>query len=88
MTVCICGDVACKLPLCGCGEWHATIDGRCRDCDIQHCLDRMECSVCRRMRYRQDVPRLTEFGVYLWGEPCDCDPKPPSLAEQRSEAAR
>lgn len=83
-VACICGDAACTLPLCPCGEWHASSGERCRDCDIQHGLDSMQCSVCQRMRYRRDHEQLTAFAGYLWGDACECDPRPPSVADART----
>lgn len=79
-----CNFPDCNLPPCACGEDHASHpDGRCRDCDIQYCLDRMECGACKRMRYRTETP-LGNFGEYLWGERCQCDPQTPSVAEQKA----
>lgn len=49
-------------------------------CDIAHSLDRMQCSGCKRMRYRTETP-FGDIGGYLWGEPCVCDPRPPTVAE-------
>ena len=75
---CPCGDVTCAMPLCSdCREWHASSGDRCRDCDIEYGLKSMECSSCKRMRYRQDSPApLANFGAYLWGAPCKCAPCP------------
>lgn len=80
-----------RRPLClefaDCGE-HASYDGRCRDCNIQHDLDRMQCSVCERMRYRERdgtvMDKFTAIGEALWGDRCACDPKPPSVAEAKA----
>ncbi len=70
----------CGLPICACGEDHGGILGRCRDCDIAYMLDSMQCSACRRMRYRTE-PLFGNLGEYLWGARCVCaDPLPPTLA--------
>jgi hypothetical protein len=74
-------DDGSTRPMCieKCGE-HAnpSFNGRCRDCDITHMLDEMQCSGCKRMRYREDDP--TGMAWALWGERCACDPRPPSVA--------
>ena len=63
----------------GCGE--PTLNPElCRECDIERSLDRMQCSGCKRMRYRTDEERFSKLGAYLWGDPCTCDPKPPTVA--------
>ena len=78
-------------PMCveKCGE-HESVDGRCRDCGIQHHLDTMQCSVCERMRYRARdgtvMDKFTAIGEALWGERCTCDPKPPSVADVKATA--
>lgn len=84
-TACHCRP-HCGLPPCtGCGDDHGGHDHGggihlCRDCDIEHGLSGMECSACGRMRYRTETP-LGNIGGYLWGEPCTCDPRPPSTRE-------
>jgi hypothetical protein len=67
----------CMWPPCvDCEDDHASSPGnRCRDCDLQYLMHRMECSGCNRMRYRTNV-----IGA-IWGDPCKCDPKPPSRYE-------
>lgn len=45
---------------------------RCRDCDIEWCLDEMQCRRCGRMQYRIDHDHSLKLGMYLWGEPCRC----------------
>lgn len=80
-------------PMCveKCGE-HASFDGRCRDCGIEHQLARMQCSVCTQMRYRErDGSRAADIAVgigeALWGERCACpEPKPPSVAEAKEKS--
>lgn len=82
----------CGLPPCtACGEDHGGHDHGngahlCRDCDIEWVLASMECSVCKRMRYRTETP-IGNFGAYLWGDPCACDPRPPSMLDLRRGAA-
>lgn len=66
-----------------CGDETRNEHGRCRDCDIRHSLDIMQCSVCERMRYRTETAVFKGVGAYLWGDPCTCDPKPPSVYEAR-----
>lgn len=83
---CDLGDVVCDCrPWCGwptcidCHQEHASSPGgRCRDCDIEYCLDRMQCTGCGRMRYRAEASGM---GAYLWGEPCACpEPRPATRA--------
>ncbi len=69
-----------ERPCVDCGEPTLNPE-RCRDCDITRSLDRMQCSQCERMRYRVDTPMTAELGAYFWGEPCSCDPKPPTVAD-------
>lgn len=86
--VCDC-DPWCGLPPCDeCGEDHGgnELNGRhlCRDCEIEELKDGMQCSVCKRMRYRTDVSGvLGNLGEYLWGSACSCDPKPPTVLQLR-----
>lgn len=54
----------------------------CRDCDLEYMMTSMECSGCRRMRYRVGVV-VGNLGEYLWGDQCSCDPRPPSVWEVR-----
>lgn len=54
---------------------------RCRECDIQYILACMQCSGCKQMRYRTDDERFSKLSAALWGDPCTCDPKPPSVYE-------
>lgn len=58
----------------------------CRDCGIERGLDAMECSGCHRMRYRTDPP-YSDIGRAFWGEPCACDPRPPSVLELEAGSA-
>lgn len=76
----------CGWPTCiECQEDHGSNwDGRCRDCNIEHGLDRMHCTGCGRMRYRTETP-LGNIGAYLWGEPCTCpEPRPQTRADVRA----
>lgn len=82
---CPCGYRDCDLPPCACGEDHVSVDGRCRDCDIQWLLDGMQCSACNRMRYRTDGPEpIADFGKYLWGDRCECAPSVPSKRDAKA----
>jgi hypothetical protein len=67
-----------------CGE-ETLNDTLCRDCDITRNLDSMQCSVCKRMRYRldDDTAPCPGLGRALWGDRCECDPRPPSVYEAR-----
>lgn len=49
-------------------------------------LKEMECSVCRRMRYRVDDTQTSAIGAWLWGDPCACPaPLPPNMWEARNQ---
>lgn len=65
-----------------CPEMTRNEHGRCRDCDIEYLLDSMQCSGCSHMRYRQDGA-AKEMAEYVWGDPCLCDPRPPSVYDVR-----
>lgn len=84
-TACDCRPL-CGLPPCtGCGEDHGGHDRGsgvhlCRDCDIEYSMASMQCSGCKRMRYREET-LLGNIGAYLWGERCTCAPRPPSMRE-------
>ena len=47
---------------------------RCRDCDIEHLLNRMKCQKCGRMKHTrpESFPELGTLAVTIWGEPCAC----------------
>ena len=61
----------------------ASVCGRCRDCDIEYCLDSMQCSVCKKLRTANDET-LGPAADAIWGigHRCECpEPKPPSVYE-------
>lgn len=70
-----------ERPCNGCNE--PTLNPEwCRECDIERSLDAMQCSGCQRMRYRTETP-FGDIGAYFWGEPCTCEPRPPSVLETK-----
>lgn len=72
-------------PCIDCGDLTLNPE-RCRDCDIEYSLNCMQCSVCERMRWRNDRPgsESAVLAQYLWGEPCQCPVGTPSVHEARS----
>lgn len=63
-----------ERPCIDCGE-PTLNEERCRDCDIEHSLARMECPHCKRMRYRTDDELARRLGEYFWGPACKCGGK-------------
>lgn len=68
-------------PCAGCSE-PTHNPSLCRDCDIEQSLDKMQCAVCTRMRYRQGT-LVSDIAAAIWGEPCACAPGTPSVFEKR-----
>lgn len=65
----------------------ASVEGRCRDCDIEYSLNSRECSVCQRIRWQTEHPESAAFARSIWGEPCECPQGTPSVHEERSKRA-
>lgn len=81
------GRVLVGHPCENCGD--DTLNERyCRECRIERDLTRMQCSVCKRMRYRTDDDFARSLGGWLWGEPCTCDPSTPRMPWPPTEESR
>ena len=76
-------------PCIDCGESTLNLD-RCRDCDIEYCLDSMQCSVCRKLHTARDE-LLGPAADSIWGigHRCECpEPKPPTVYDVNHPGAR
>lgn len=82
------GDVNDEHPCIDCGE-DTLNDERCRDCNLEWLFTYNQCSVCKRKRFSDGamtgLPNVT--ALEIWGPPCACKPKPPTVYESTKTRA-